>query len=284
MEIVHFIPASQRRMVILASHTDTACALISGGPGTGKGAIAKWIHANGPRAAKPLITSEKDRPLLEQLQAAQGGTFVIPEIGNYTLAEQTQLLSFLTTRSISSAGLRMLLNVRVIATTGKNLDEAVKAGLFNRELLNKLNVFHLEMPSLFRRTEEFEDIVTGIVGEISRELHKEHLKGLDQTAWHQLKAYDWPGNLRELRNVLRVAIIAAQGDRVESTDFPNYGHSHIDFLASREKFEKIYITELLKTFNWKIDETCRMTHMDKATLLAKITQYGINVSELTGLP
>lgn len=284
MEMVHFIPPSQRRLAMLAAQADTAPALIFGGSGSGKGAICRWIHANGPRAARPLVHANPKLPLVRQLPQAQGGTFVIDEIGEWPLAEQRALLNFLKTRSVphpDSDGMPMLLNVRIMATTSQALEGRAQGGLFNTELLAKLNVFRIEMPALNKRGEEFDDIVLGIVGEITRELHKEHLRGMSAQAWSALREYDWPGNLRELRNVLRLAVVAAKGDQIEVTDLPEFGHDRIDFRATREQFEKIYILELLKTFEWQIDKTCRMTRMDKGTLLTKMSQYGIPVD---GLP
>ena len=278
MEMVHFIPPSQRRLAMLAAQADTAPALIFGASGTGKGAICRWIHANGPRATRPLVHANPKLPLVRQIPQAQGGTFVIDEIGEWPLGEQRALLGFLKTKSVphpDSDGMPMLLNVRVMATTSQALEGRAQGGLFNEELLAKLNVFRIEMPALSRRGEEFDDIVLGIIGEITRELHKEHLRGLTTRAWSALKEYDWPGNLRELRNVLRLAVIAAKGDQVEAYDLPEFGHDRIDFRATREQFEKIYILELLKTFDWQIDKTCRITRMDKATLLTKMSQYGI---------
>jgi DNA-binding NtrC family response regulator len=280
METVHFIPPSQRRLAMLAAQADTAPALIFGGSGSGKGAICGWIHANGPRAARPLIHANPKLPLVRQLPQAQGGTFVIDEIGEWSLSEQRALLGFLKTRSVphpDSDGMPMLLNVRVMATTSQALEGRAQGGLFNEELLSKLNVFRIEMPALNKRGEEFDDIVLGIVGEISRELHKEHLRGLTPETWKRLRDYDWPGNIRELRNVLRLTVVAAKGDLLEDSDLPQFGHDRIDFRATREQFEKIYILELLKTFDWQIDKTCRMTRMDKGQLLTKMNQYGIPV-------
>ena len=83
MEMVHFIPTGQRRLAMLAAQADTAPALISGASGTGKGAIARWIHSNSPRAAHPFIIATRDRTFIEQISEAQGGTIVIPEIGEW---------------------------------------------------------------------------------------------------------------------------------------------------------------------------------------------------------
>ena len=115
----------------------------------------------------------------------------------------------------------------------------------------------------------------GIVGEITRELHKEHLRSLDSSAWERLRTYEWPGNVRELRNVLRLAVVAAQGDQVEGKDLPNFGADRLDFRTTREQFEKVYLQELLKSFNWEIDRTCRVSKLDKGSLLTKIKQYGL---------
>ena len=281
MEMVHFIPPSQRRLAMLAAQADSAPVLIHGGSGTGKGAIARWIHQNGPRATRPFLTATHDRPLVQQIPEAQGGSLVIPEIGEWPLAEQKVLETFLTTKSVphpADPSMRVLINARIIATTNQALDSRAQGGLFNVELLEKLNVFRLEMPPLSKRMDEFEDIVQGIIGEITRELHKEHLRQLDAEVSERLASYEWPGNLRELRNVLRVAVINAQGDRITVSDLPEFGADRIDFRATREQFEKLYILELLKTFDWQIDRTCRMTRMDKGTLLSKIEKYGINVA------
>lgn len=278
MEMVHFIPPTQRRLAMLAAQADAAPALIYGGSGSGKGAICRWIHANSARATRPFVHANPALPLVRQIPQAQGGTFVIDEIGEWPLAEQMALLGFLKTKSIphpDQGGMAMLANVRIMATTSQALEGRAQGGLFNAELLEKLNVFRIEMPALTKRGEEFDDIADGIVGEIKRELHKEHLRGLTTETWERLRGYEWPGNLRELRNVLRLAVVAAKGDMIEATDLPEFGHDRIDFRATREQFEKIYILELLKTFDWQIDKTCQMTRMDKGTLLTKMSQYGI---------
>lgn len=287
MQMVHFIPPGQRRLAMLAAQADSAPALICGERGTGKGAIAKWIHENGPRAGKPLITATRDTSLAAQIPLAQGGTLIIPEIGEWPLGEQKTLLGFIKTRAIPHpdfAGTQMLANVRIIATSDQGLENRAQGGLFNTDLLDKLNVFRIEMPSLIRRIDEFDDIVMGVMAEIARELHKQHIKVIAPEAWAVLKGYNWPANVRELRNVLRIAVAAAKGDRIEKQDLPEFGSDRIDFRATREQFEKIYIAELLKAFDWQIDKTCRMTRMDKETLLTKINQYGLKPEGSSSVP
>ena len=135
------------------------------------------------------------------------------------------------------------------------------------------------MPSLVKRVDEFEDIVIGIMGEITRELHKDHIRALSPETMERFRSYDWPGNIRELRNVLRLAVGAAKNNQIEATDLPDFGCTRIDFRATREQFEKLYILELLKTYDWKIDKTCKMSGMDKATLIYKIKDYGIALKQ-----
>jgi two-component system response regulator HydG len=280
MQMVHFIPSSQRRLALLAAQADSAPALIYGASGTGKGAIARWIHSNGPRATRIFMVAKQEKSLVNQILEAQGGTLALTEIGEWPLSEQKALLGYLKTKSVphpDGSNTPMLANVRIIGTTSQALEGRAQGGLFNIELLEKLNVFRIEMPPLIKRTDEFDDIVNGIVGEITRELHKEHVRTLSPEAWEQLKAYSWPGNLRELRNVLRIAVAAAKVDHIEVSDLPDFGNARVDFQATREQFEKIYLLELLNTFNWEIDKTCRMTRIDKGTLLSKIKHYGIAV-------
>ena len=163
------------------------------------------------------------------------------------------LLQFLKSKTLRQNGVPMLTNIRVIATSSPNIDARAQGGLFNSELLEALNVFRIEMPSLSDRIDEFEDIVLSIMNEITSDVHKEHLRSMNREAWSVLRTYDWPGNIRELRNVLKIAVLAAKGDEIEASDLPDFGHDRIDFRATREQFEKIYLMELLKTFDWQID-------------------------------
>lgn len=278
MTMVHFIPPCQRRLAILASQADTDPVLISGASGTGKGAIVRWIHANSPRGAKPFLIATLEKSFASQVSLAQGGTLLIPEISEWPLGEQKALLNFLKTKSIphpDNHQTRILLNVRIVATTDHSLEKRAQGGLFNPELLEKLNTFRIEMPPLSKRTDEFEDIALGIMGEITREFHKEHIKTLSPEAWSQLRSYEWPGNLRELRNVLRLGVVSAKSDPVGLADLPDFRQVRMNLRATREQFEKIYIQELLKLYGGEIEKTCQISQLNKSTLLDKIKKYGI---------
>jgi len=284
MEMVHFIPPGQRRLALLAAQADSAPVLISGASGTGKGAIARWIHANSPRAARPFIEATRHTNLVAQIFKAQGGTLLVSEIGEFPLSEQKNLLNFINTKSVphpENPQLRTIVNVRMVVTSDQALEGRAQGGLFNPELLEKLNVFRLEMPPLSRRHDEFDDIVVGILNEITHEFHREHLRAFDAGAWVRLRSYDWPGSIRELRNVLRLAVLAAQGDEITEGDLPDFGHHRIDFRATREQFEKIYILELLRANDWDVERTCNQSQIDRLALQIKIQKYGITIPQVS---
>ena len=282
--MVHFVPPSQRRAAVLAAQSDSP-ALVVGGSGSGKGAIAQWIRKSGPRAGAPVVTASHGENLASRLREAHEGTLLIHEISEWPLSEQRILLNYLKTRTIPhSDGGRstpVLVNVRVIAMTSHNLDSRVQGGLFNKELLEAFGDSRIEMPDLSDRMDEFREIVTGLLSELTHDLRKDHLRTLSDPAWDRLTSYDWPGNLRELRNVLRYAISHAQGDRIEATDLPDLSEERIDFRATREQFERIYLQELLKTYDSDIDKACLATRIDKSSLLAKFEKFGIRMDGLS---
>ena len=279
MSMVYFIPSSQRKLALSAAQADDEPVMVIGGSGTGKGALARWIHQNSPRAAQPCVTSTRERTLAEQIRECNGGTIIIDDITNYPVSEQLVVLNFLKTKSVplpqKAGGVPMIINVRIIATSVPQIDSRARAGMFNDELLLRLSKNRIEMPNLAEREDEFEDIAMGILQEITRELHKEFVKGFSENVWRQLRDYDWPGNLRELRNVLRMAVVSAESERLSTKDLPDFGHDKINFQATRSEFEKIYLSELLKSFGHDLDKTARAARMERVILLEKLKRHGL---------
>ncbi len=279
--MVYFIPSSQRKLALAAAQADEEPVLVIGGSGTGKGALAKWIHQNSPRSAQPFVIATRERTLAEQIRDCPGGTLMIDDIANYPVAEQLVVLNFLKTKSVphpnrtAGTALPMIVNVRIIATSVPQIDSRSRAGMFNDELLIRLSKNRIEMPNLTEREDEFEDIAMGILHEITRELHKEYVKGFSENVWRQLRDYDWPGNLRELRNVLQMAVVSCETERVESKDLPDFGHDKINFQATRSEFEKIYLSELLKSFNHDLEKTARAARVERMALLEKLKRHGL---------
>jgi DNA-binding NtrC family response regulator len=282
MSMVYFIPSSQRKIALAAAHADHEPVLVIGGAGTGKGALAKWIHQNSPRASQPCVMATRERTIAEQLRDCKGGTLIVDDIANYPVSEQMVILNFLKTKAVpqpqkekGATPVPMIVNVRIIATAVPQIDSRARAGMFNDELLLRLSKNRIEMPNLAEREDEFEDITLGILQEITQELHKEYIKGFTETAWRKLREYDWPGNLRELRNVLRMAAVSCETERVDLRDLPDFGHDKINFQATRSEFEKIYLSELLKSFNHDLDKTARAARMERVTLLEKLKLLGL---------
>lgn len=279
--MVYFIPSSQRKIALSAAQSDEEPVLVIGGSGTGKGALAKWIHQNSPRAALACVLSTRERTLAEQIRDANGGTLIIDDITNYPVSEQLVLLNFLKTKSVPhpqkerGAGVPMIVNVRIIATSVPQIDSRARAGMFNDELLLRLSKNRIEMPALVEREDEFEDIAMGILQEITHELHKEYIRGFNEAVWRKLREYDWPGNLRELRNVLRMAAVSCESERIELKDLPDFGHDKINFQATRSEFEKIYLSELLKSFQHDLDKVARAARMERVILLEKLKRLGL---------
>ena len=280
MSMVYFIPSSQRKIALAAAQAEEEPVLVIGGTGTGKGALAKWIHQNSPRAAQSCVMASRERTLAEQLRDCKGGTLIIDDITTYPVSEQLVVLNFLKTKAVPSpqkggGTVPMIVNVRIIATAVPQIDSRARAGMFNDELLLRLSKNRIEMPNLADRSDEFEDITMGILQEITQELHKEYIKGFSEVAWRKLREYDWPGNLRELRNVLRMSVVSCEAERVDLRDLPDFGHDKINFQATRSEFEKIYLSELLKSFSHDLDKTARAARMERITLLEKLKLHGL---------
>ena len=130
MSMVYFIPATQRK-IALAAQSEDEPVLVIGGSGTGKGALAKWIHQNSPRSALPFTTATRERTLAEQIRECKGGgTFFIDDIANYPMSEQIVLLNFLKTKAVSSGSVPTIVNVRIITTSVPQIDSRARAGMF----------------------------------------------------------------------------------------------------------------------------------------------------------
>ena len=135
-----------------------------------------------------------------------------------------------------------MLNVRIFATTSRPLETRAEAGFFNPDLLDRLNQSRIEMPPLRDRRDEFEDIALTLLQELTHTLKKDHVRGFEPEAFAALKEHTWPGNLRELRNVLHAAIESTEGDRVQLKDLPNFAEERAEFLSTRAEFQKLFRT------------------------------------------
>jgi len=237
--VVTLNPATRRMLEIArkAAETDHTTILIQGESGTGKGVLAKAIHYASPRASMPLLelncASLPDNLLESELfgfepgaftdarrrkegllERASGGTVFLDEIGNMSASVQAKLLRVLEENTFMRLGGTRLIkvDVRLVAATNANLRQEVAEGRFREDLFYRLNVVPLDIPPLRERTEDILPLALDLLQHFNLELNKKFL-GFAPAAAELLQNYSWPGNIRELKNVIeRTMILAPDGD------------------------------------------------------------------------
>jgi formate hydrogenlyase transcriptional activator len=239
-EIIGNSPAllSALERVERVAPTDST-VLILGETGSGKELFARAVHSRSRRADRPLVkvncgaiapglieselfghvkgafTGAVDKRV-GRFEVANNGTILLDEIGEMPLDAQVKLLRVLQEQEFEPVGSSrtVRVDVRVIASTNRNLEEAVHSGTFRADLLYRLNVFPIEVPPLRARTSDIPLLVAVFIGALTRRLGKP-LQGLTASAMARLMDYDWPGNVRELGNVVERAAILARGPALE---------------------------------------------------------------------
>jgi len=226
----------------VARHTSTV--LITGASGTGKELVARLIHRESPRATAPflpvncggipeqLLESEffgyvkgaftgADRDRGGLFEAADNGTLFLDEVGELPATLQVKLLRALQEGEVRRVGATETrrVNVRVIAATNKDLEEAVEAGEFRQDLYYRLAVVPIHLPSLRARREEIPELAHHLLAKHGVRLGVE-IDGIEPAAMELLLAYPWPGNIRELENVLERALVLTEGPRITVEDLP----------------------------------------------------------------
>ena len=217
--------------------------LLTGETGTGKDLAAKAIHYNSSRATRPFVNitaSALPEPLLESelfghergaftdarqqkrglVETADGGTLFLDEIGEMAPGLQAKLLRFLEEKTFKRVGglADIRVDLRVIAATNRNLEEAVKAGTFREDLFYRLQVMPIALPSLRERHGDVARLARFYLGRFNAEF-KKRVRGLSPAAQELLDAYSWPGNVRELRNAIERAMLLADHETLEPGDF-----------------------------------------------------------------
>jgi transcriptional regulator with PAS, ATPase and Fis domain len=231
-EIVGSSPALQAVLEKVARVAPTdSTVLITGETGTGKELIARAIHKRSPRSARAfvsvncaaipreLIASElfghekgaftgATQQRLGRFESADGGTTFLDEVGELPLETQISLLRVLQEREFQRVGSNesLQVDVRVVAATNRNLEEAIAAGTFREDLFYRLNVFPLEVPPLRQRREDIPPLVEYFVNRYASKAGKK-ITGIDKRSLELLQSYSWPGNIRELQNVIERSVI-----------------------------------------------------------------------------
>jgi transcriptional regulator with PAS, ATPase and Fis domain len=222
----------------------TASILITGESGTGKELVARTIHSLGSRKSKPFVAincAAIPETLIESeifghekgaftgalerrtgcFELAEGGTLLLDEIGEMPIATQAKLLRVLEDRKLRRLGSKTetSVDVRVLAATNKEPQEAVARGQLRNDLFYRLNVFNIHMPALREHKDDLPDLVSALLRDMN-EKHGRRVAGVSEAVMASFTAHAWPGNVRELRNTLERAIIVCEGTIVESRHLP----------------------------------------------------------------
>jgi two-component system, NtrC family, response regulator AtoC len=293
-----------------------ASILIQGETGTGKELVARAIHQLSPRAKAPLITvhcAALPATLLEselfghekgaftgaterrqgRFELADGGSLFLDEIGEIDQNVQVKILRVLDQRTFERVGGRDTheVDVRLIAATNKNLEEMVQEGTFREDLLYRLNVITLTLPPLRDRADDIPLLVQRFLSEFSAENQKA-IDGVTPDCMNALLAYHWPGNIRELRNVVERMVVLSRQDRLSVRDLPpalretaGNGPATTATLPgaslSLEAAEKHMIMQALDTHNGNRTKAAQQLGISRRTLHRKLNEYGLRDGEST---
>jgi DNA-binding NtrC family response regulator len=284
--------------------------LIHGESGTGKELIARAIHRNSTRHERAFVavncTALPDTLLASELfghargaftdareakkglfVAADGGTLFMDEIGETTPSFQAQLLRVLQTGDVlplGSAAMRTV-NVRIIAATNRNLERRVESGDFRRDLFFRLWKFPIHAPALRERRADIPLLANSFLRRYGRDLNKT-VSGFTEEALRLLVAYAWPGNIRELENVVERAVIYQDGERIESRHLmlgsERQGPAADSQLFegawqdAKRRFERVYIRKVLAEAGGNVSQAARIAGMDRGNFRDKMITYGIS--------
>ncbi len=286
------------------SQTD-ATVLVRGESGTGKEVVAQAIHALSPRCSRPFVCvncAAVPETLLEgelfghekgaftgaherrvgRFEQANGGTVFLDEIGEMPISTQAKILRVLQEREFQRVGgtAPIRVDVRLVASTNRDLEAALESGTFRQDLYYRLKVIELFLPALRERRDDIVLLSQHFLAEIGREMSRQP-PGIDPAALETLQAYWWPGNVRELRNVLERAMVLGVGDRllprhlprairrrsISPEDFP-------DDLTLAEA-ERRHIADVLGLASWNKSRAASLLHISRPRLDRKIRAYGL---------
>jgi two-component system, NtrC family, response regulator AlgB len=279
-----------------------ATLLLLGESGTGKSVLARALHGNSTRRDNAFITvacPSLSKELLEselfghvrgaftgavgetwgKVKAAEGGTLFLDEIGELPMEIQPKLLRLLQEREYERVGdaKPRKANVRVIAATNRKLEDLVKEGKFREDLYYRLNVITIEMPPLRSRPLDLPALARQHLKLFARQSSRP-IRDFTPAAMTAMQRYPWPGNLRELRNVIERAVILTPGDKVDENDFPDTlrgtpaSGAVIGNRVSLEELEREHILRVIEIAK-SMDEAAQILGIDPATLYRKRKRY-----------
>jgi len=279
--------------------------LILGESGSGKELVAHILHEKSNRADKPFVEmncAAIPQELIEselfghekgsftgaferkkgKFELAHEGTLFLDEVGDMSLSTQSKVLRVIETQEFQRVGgsKNIKVDVRIIAATNKDLHEEVKKGNFREDLFYRLNVIPISIPPLRDRKEDIPALVEYFIEYFSLE-YGQKPKKIAPEALRMLEAYDWPGNIRELRNMIERLIIMTHSNAITPKNISLEGADRSDYFSfktlreARESFEKDFILKKLEENNWNISKTAEILDIERSNLHRKIKAYDI---------
>ncbi|WP_024297040.1 sigma-54-dependent transcriptional regulator [Methylomicrobium lacus] len=298
---------SMRRLMSMAARAAAvnSTVLLSGESGTGKSAVARWIHDNSPKSAGPFIAvncatlphslveselfgvrkgaftdARKDRPGL--FLQADLGTLFLDEIAELPLEIQPKLLQALESGKVRALGdtQETPVNVRLIAATHQPLAQYVNDRLFRADLYHRLNVINLEVPPLRERKDDIDELVKALIHGICLKVGKQGTVNISVEVLRWIRAYHWPGNVRELANTLERAIVLGDHDTLlledlaQASKIPLNNGNFLDFAVTQgwtlADIEQAYIRHVLEMTGGNKIQAAKILGLDRSTLYRKL--------------
>lgn len=273
--------------------------IITGESGTGKELIARAIHANSLRKFFPLVSvhcGALTESLLEselfghekgaftgalynrkgRFEMADSGTIFLDEIATISTKMQIELLRVLETKSFMRVGgnKEITSDFRVICATNRDLKSMVEKGTFREDLYYRLNVMNIHVPALRERVEDIPLLVDYFIKKYCTSMNKPPIT-IDPAALKRILEYQFPGNIRELENMIERAIVVGNGKKIVLKDLPLEKDIIDSSIESLEDFEKTFILQILNKYSWNISRTAQALKVDRVTLYNKIKKYGL---------
>ena len=281
--------------------------LIQGETGTGKGVLAEWIHKNGPRADESLVDvncAGLSKDLLESelfgyekgaftgavgskqglIEAAHRGILFLDEVGEMDILVQPKLLKVLENNRFRRLGdvRERTADIQVIAATNRNLMESVREMKFREDLYFRMSTFQVRIPALRERPEDILPLANTLLQNLAKDLARDKQE-LGSAAQAALKAYSWPGNIRELRNVLERVVITCESQVIQPEDLglsqrpAATTHAIPQGGPTLNELERQYISTVLREEKGRVAQAATRLGITRSTLYQKIKTYGIEI-------
>ena len=277
--------------------------IITGESGTGKELIARAIHFNSSRRFYPLVSvhcGALTESLLEselfghekgaftgalynrkgRFEMADNGTIFLDEIGTISPKMQVELLRVLETKTFTRVGgnKEISSDFRLICATNRDLKSMVEKGEFREDLFYRLNVVNIHIPPLRERPEDISSLVDYFVKKYCTSMNKP-LAQVDSSVIKRLTEYAFPGNIRELENMIERALVVGSGKKIMVRDLPLGKEEISSNIESLEDFEKDFILKILGKYDWNISRSAKALKVDRVTLYNKIKKHGLKAPE-----